>query len=68
MPFLFRSEEYNCMNLMVVGAYARGKTSLLQQLARWGTCPKEKTVSLIYENSFGMHESKIDLQKYVIST
>ena len=33
------------MNLMVVGAYEKGKTSLLQQLVRWGTCPKEKTVN-----------------------
>ena len=34
------------MNLMVVGAYAKGKTSLLTQLAKWGTCPEKRTVSV----------------------
>ena len=43
---VLRSEEYNCMNLMVVGAYAKGKTSLLTQLAKWGTCPEKRTVSV----------------------
>ena len=33
------------MNLMVVGAYAKGKTSLLMQLAKWGTRPERTTVS-----------------------
>ena len=33
------------MNLMVVGAYERGKTSLLQQLATWGAYSKEEMVS-----------------------
>ena len=50
------------MNLMVVGAYAKGKTSLLMQLAKWGTRPERTTVSLssktvfILANSVGPDE------------
>ena len=44
---------------MVVGAYAKGKTSLLEQLAKWGTCPKERTVSYIMvDNLFNISDAK----------
>ena len=48
------------MNLMVVGAYAKGKTSLLMQLAKWGTRPERTTVSFSFKtvlaNSVGPDE------------